>query len=489
MLKVVDQIKRFFSAPVADLNAGLDAPTADAHALLQLENDRRRLQYLNFLSGVWLALGAVSLLSFPIYPVWQVSVTLAIGTGIAFLSVHWLLRQKQLQAACVVFCAIVDLIFIVLFLVLCDLQGPIEAFRIHLPVLMLMGITALLAGALIGPRAAFVVAAVNTVVIVALRLWLAPESDPRPSAVVFGWLLAGISYAYERTLRDVFTKLRDIRLGLESAVKQRTSELSNTVTQLQSTTQQLLVANHDLEMFCTSVAHDLRGPLLAIEGYSRLLQEEDIAASNLRTADLLRRMLQVEARMSRLIESLLSFARLGHHMSQRQRIGMTDYVRRIANELQAAEPSRDLLIEVEALPDCIADPVLIEQVFVNLLANAIKFTRPVPNARVVVRGRIENEEAIYSVQDNGVGFSMRDVGKLFVALQRLHSHTEFEGTGIGLAAIHRIVDRHGGRVWARGEPNGGAEFTFTLPLGTLQTEEGATRNIEQASSSTLSIAK
>jgi signal transduction histidine kinase len=489
MLKVVDRIKIFFSAPVADLNAGLDVPTADAHALLQLENDRRRLQYLNFLSGVWLVLGVVSLLSFPIYPVWQVSVTLAIGTGSAFLLVRSLLRQKLLQAACIAFCAIVDLIFVAVFLVLCDLQGPVEAFRIYLPVLMLMGITALLAGALIGQRAAFAVAAINTVVIVGLRLWLAPESDPRPSAVVFGWLLAGISYAYERTLHDVFTKLRDIRLGLESAVKQRTSELSNTVTQLQSTTQQLLVANHDLEMFCTSVAHDLRGPLLAIEGYSRLLQEEGIAATNPRAADLLQRMLQVEARMSRLIESLLSFARLGHHRSQRQRIGMTDYVRRIANELQAAEPARDLVIDVEPLPDCIADPVLIEQVIANLLANAIKFTRPVQKARVTVRGRIDGGEAVYSVQDNGVGFSMRDIGKLFVALQRLHPHSEFEGTGIGLAAIHRIVDRHGGRVWARGEPNAGAEFSFTIPLGNAHGEEPVTRSVESTSPSTLSIAK
>ena len=463
MPNLATRIGSLFAAPVAALNTDLGEPGTDARNLSRLEDDRRRLQYLHLLSGLWLAFGAVSLLSVPFYVHWQIAVAASIGSAVTFVASRTLLKRRRVFAAGTVFCICVDLTFLTMFLLLCSLVGAEEAFRTQTPVLMLMGMTALFAGALIAPRAAFIFAAVNMVLIIAVRLWLAPDAVPRPSTVVFGWLLAGISFLYERTLRDVFAQLREIRMGLETVVLDRTAELRDSVTRLQSTTQELTIANRDLEFFCASVAHDLRGPLIAIEGYSRLLQEDGVARDNPRAAALVDRMLQVESRMSRLIDGLLSFAHLGHHELKRQAVDMTALAQRVVGELRDSEGGRDLQIEVESLPEAIADPVLIEQVLVNLLTNAIKFTRPRERAEIRIFGWIEGGESIYAVRDNGVGFAMRDAARLFNALQRLHPQEQFEGTGIGLTAIQRIISRHGGRVWARGEVEMGAEFFFALP--------------------------
>jgi light-regulated signal transduction histidine kinase (bacteriophytochrome) len=325
-----------------------------------------------------------------------------------------------------------------------------------------MGITTLFAGALIGPRAAFVVAAINTVLIIATRLGLAPLAEPRPSAAVFGWLLAGVAYLYENSLRHIFAELRGVRVGLEATIADRTKELRASIRNLETLTAQLTAANCDLELFSSSVAHDLRGPLRMIEGYSRLLQQ-DFAVNNPDAAQALQRMLQVESRMSRLIEGLLSFARLGHHALDKQVLDMTLLARRCADELREQESARILQIEIPGLPACVADALLIEQVLMNLLANAIKFTRPRSVARITVSGWQQDTEVIYCIKDNGVGFAMDQVGQLFNTLQRLHPYEEFEGTGIGLASVQRILQRHGGRAWARGEPGVGAEFFFALP--------------------------
>jgi hypothetical protein len=349
-----------------------------------------------------------------------------------------------------------------MFLTLATLLGPLEAFRTEAPVLMLMGITTLFAGALIGPRAAPVFAVINTALIVGLRLWLAPQVDARPSTVIIGWLLAAIAYLYEQSLRQVFAQLRGVRLGLEATIFERTKELRGSIESLEKLATQLTSANRDLELFSASVAHDLRGPLRMIEGYSRLLQL-DFAANNPEAAQALQRMVQVESRMSRLIEGLLSFARLGNHALTKLSIDMNALARRTADELREQESGRAVKIDIDNLPDCDGDALLLEQVLINLLANASKFTRRRSDPRIAIRGKRENGEVIYSVKDNGVGFSMDHVDRLFNTLQRLHRYEEFEGTGIGLATVQRIMQRHGGRVWAHGEPDVGAEFFFALP--------------------------
>jgi light-regulated signal transduction histidine kinase (bacteriophytochrome) len=142
---------------------------------------------------------------------------------------------------------------------------------------------------------------------------------------------------------------------------------------------------------------------------------------------------------------------------------MNALARRTADELREQENGRAVQIDIENLPDCYGDALLIEQVLVNLLANANKFTRRRSNPMIAIRGWREDGEVIYSVKDNGVGFSMDQVDRLFNTLQRLHAYEEFEGTGIGLATVQRIMQRHGGRVWAKGEPDVGAEFFFALP--------------------------
>jgi signal transduction histidine kinase len=438
------------------------ATTAARPALPESEDSQRRLQFLRALNRTWLAFGFVALTTAALYPYWQVSVTIAVGTGVTYLAVQSLLQRQLLAAACVTFCVCVDVVFFAMFLVFVVLLGPIEAFRTQVPTLMLMGITTLFAGALISPRGALALAAINTIVIIAARLLLAPEAEPRPSAIVFGWLLAGIAFLYENLLRQVFAQLRGNRLGLEATILDRTKELRGSIQNLERLTTQLTAANLDLELFSSSVAHDLRGPLRAIEGYSRLLQQ-DFAVNNPEAAQALQRMLQVETRMSRLIEGLLTFARLGDHALDKQAVDMTLLARRCADELGEQEGARILQVEIADLPASCADTVLIEQVMINLLANAIKFTRPRSVARIDITGWQQDSEIVYCVKDNGVGFSMEHVGQLFITLQRLHPYEEFEGTGIGLASVQRILQRHGGRVWARGEPGVGAEFFFALP--------------------------
>jgi signal transduction histidine kinase len=429
------------------------------------EGAERRLQYLGVLNRAWFTFGAIALITMPLYRYWQVSITIALGCGLTYVIVQSLLHTQSLRAACITFCLCTDTLFFVTFLVLAVLVGPVEAFRTEAPVLMLMGITALFAGALIGPRTAWAVAAINTVVIIGTRLWLAPEADPRPSTIVFGWLLAGVAFLYEHSLRQVFAQLRNVRIGLEATILDRTKELRTSIQSLEKLATQLTAANRDLELFSSSVAHDLRGPLRVIEGYSRLLQQ-DFAANNPEAAQALQRMMQVESRMSRLIEGLLSFARLGNHALNKRAVDMTALARRTADELREQESARILQIDIDELPTCCADALLIEQVLVNLLANASKFTRPRTVAQIAIRGRQQNGEVIFSVKDNGVGFPMDQVDRLFNTLQRLHAYEDFEGTGIGLATVQRIVQRHGGRVWAQGEPNVGAEFFFALPVQT-----------------------
>lgn len=167
--------------------------------------------------------------------------------------------------------------------------------------------------------------------------------------------------------------------------------------------------------------------------------------------------------MGQLIDDLLRFSRLGHQPLAKRNLDMVGLVNDVVAELRAAEPDRRLTIRVSRLPDASADPSLMRQVVVNLLANALKFTRNSKEALVEVDGRREGGQCVYSVSDNGAGFDMRYADKLFGIFQRLHASDEFEGTGVGLSVVRRIVERHSGRVSAEAAVGRGAKFTFTLP--------------------------
>jgi two-component system sensor kinase len=166
--------------------------------------------------------------------------------------------------------------------------------------------------------------------------------------------------------------------------------------------------------------------------------------------------------MGQLIDDLLALSRIGRQELSEATIDMTTLAESVADEIRRHEPDRDLRIRIDALPPARGERTLVRQVFTNLLGNAAKFTRPRGSSQIEVGSYRENEKTVYYVRDDGVGFDMKYADKMFGVFQRLHRPDEFEGTGVGLAIVHRIVTRHDGRVWAHGEPGQGATFFFTL---------------------------
>ena len=252
--------------------------------------------------------------------------------------------------------------------------------------------------------------------------------------------------AAERALREAEQQFCEV---LERRVEQRTAELE--------------AAYRELEAFSYSVSHDLRAPLRAINGYAGMLRED----LHDRLDDEHRRWLKIvcgEAqRMGQLIDDLLRFFRLGRQSVRPMRIEMTALVREVYDRIRASCPDRPVEFRLSPLPPALGDPTLLRQVWDNLIDNAFKYTRGRAPAIIDVHGSPRGEEVVYSVEDNGIGFNMKYADKLFGVFQRLHAQSEFDGTGVGLALVHRIIDRHGGRIWAEAEPERGAKFHFSLP--------------------------
>ena len=233
--------------------------------------------------------------------------------------------------------------------------------------------------------------------------------------------------------------------------------------QLGRSNAELEAANKELEAFTYSVSHDLREPLRAIDGFSRILLEDYRDRLDAEGQRLLSTIRTGTERMGQLIADLLALSRLGRQHMKSSETDMRKLTQSVWNELASSTEGRKVDVKVDELPAAVCDPSLMQQVMVNLLSNAIKFTRPKEAARIEVRSLITNGESVYYVKDNGVGFDMRYADKLFGIFQRLHSREEFEGTGVGLAIVQRIVHRHGGRVWAESRPGEGATFYFSLP--------------------------
>jgi signal transduction histidine kinase len=238
-------------------------------------------------------------------------------------------------------------------------------------------------------------------------------------------------------------------------------------------------SNRQLETFSYSVAHDLRAPLRHISGFSQMLAEELGSTLSPDAQHYLQRIQTGAQRMGLLVDELLNLARLGRHALRLQPVRLNSIVAEVIAILQPESAGRQVEWVIAELPAVECDPVLVKQIFQNLLANALKFTRPradqnakagspaVPSHTVIEVSHKEEEDgqAVFRVRDNGVGFNMKYVDKLFGVFQRLHRVEDFEGTGIGLATVQRIVHKHGGRVWAQGEPGKGAAFYFTLSVG------------------------
>jgi len=257
----------------------------------------------------------------------------------------------------------------------------------------------------------------------------------------------------------VITALRDDDGRLVGFTK-----VTRDLTERKQTADDLARAHAELEAFSYSVSHDLRAPLRAISGYAQALLEDHGPSLNAEGQRMLHVVRDSATRMGQLIDGLLAFSRLGRQALTRTPLDMTSIVHSVVEELRIAEQGRTPPPEVVigTLPATTGDATLVRQVFANLLGNAFKFSAQREAARVEVGAGEEGGEAVYFVRDNGAGFDMRYADKLFAVFTRLHG-AEFAGTGIGLALVHRIVQRHGGRIWANSVPNAGATFYFTLP--------------------------
>jgi len=228
-------------------------------------------------------------------------------------------------------------------------------------------------------------------------------------------------------------------------------------------TAQLEANNKELDAFSYSVSHDLRAPLRHIDGYLRMYMDEAGARLSERDTQLLGTIHNSTAQMRELIEGLLNLSRLGRQPLSKRPIQLGPLVGRVLDQLSKEREGRHVELKVAELPDCVGDPSLLKQVFANLLANAFKFTRATASVIIEVGCQEQNGERVYFVRDNGAGFDMRYAERLFGPFQRLHNHDQFEGTGVGLSIVQRIIHRHGGRIWAEGKIGGGATFYFTLP--------------------------
>jgi signal transduction histidine kinase len=220
-------------------------------------------------------------------------------------------------------------------------------------------------------------------------------------------------------------------------------------------------SNRDLEAFAYSISHDLRAPLRAIDGFSKILLADYADRLPEEAQRFSRLIVESVAEMGQLVEDLLAFSRLGRQSITRRDVDIAGLARQVIDELAPQYSGREVQVNVEEVPACRADANLMKQVLINLLSNAFKYTRKRPQAEVEV-GWLADESAYY-VQDNGVGFDMKYADKLYGVFQRLHRAEDYEGTGVGLAIVHRIVTRHGGRIWAKAAVDEGATFYFTVP--------------------------
>lgn len=258
------------------------------------------------------------------------------------------------------------------------------------------------------------------------------------------------------TVLTVLARAREVRqLRLDNAALQERER--GYIAELEA-------ANKDLEAFSYSVSHDLRAPLRAITGFCDAYLTDYGQDIPLPGRKLLDRVVEGATRMDRLIEDLLSFCRYSRQPLLKGPVKLDAIARKVIEDLESREAGRNVEWRLGPLPVCNGDAPLLHQVLTNLLSNAFKFTRQRNPAIIEVGCSELDGEAVLFVRDNGAGFDMRYVDKLFGVFQRLHSARDFEGTGVGLSIVQRIVQRHGGRIWAHSKPGEGATFSFTLPL-------------------------
>lgn len=270
-------------------------------------------------------------------------------------------------------------------------------------------------------------------------------------------LVAGLAFDIT-VLVEAERKVAELNAGLEETIHERTEELTR--------------ANRELEAFSYSVSHDLRSPLRAIEGYTRILEEDYDAVLDAGGKRYLAVVRSETRRMGTLIDDLLAFSQLSRKSLSAVPLDIASLAREVVDALKHDHPDRTVDLQIGDLPLATGDRATIRQVLANLLSNAVKYSLKKPGPVVItITGETRGEENVYTITDRGVGFDMRYLDKLFGVFQRLHSAEDFEGTGVGLAIVERIIARHGGRVWAEGRVGEGASFSFALPATPSQVSE------------------
>ena len=289
------------------------------------------------------------------------------------------------------------------------------------------------------------------------------------STACFDYFFTEPFYSFEISTKDlpyffifviwgtIFASFAAVRRHIEDSLRQAREELAKRAAELEA-------ANKELESFTYSVSHDLRAPLRHVVGYAELLQKQSSASLDEKGRRYMAMILEASKRMGNLIDDLLGFSRIGRAEARKTAVSLDQLVREVITELKQDTKDRDIAWTVGALPVCYGDRSMLKVALMNLLSNAVKFTRIRPRAKIEIGcadGK-DNQVELF-VADNGAGFDIQYVNKLFGVFQRLHRVEEFEGTGIGLATVQRIIHRHGGEVRAQGAVDQGATFYFSLP--------------------------
>ena len=286
------------------------------------------------------------------------------------------------------------------------------------------------------------------------------------SAGAVDYLMKPVVAAILRSKVEVFTELAQTRLRLQQQVKEReqaAQELSRLNSMLAQRNGDLAAANLELDSFCATVAHDLRSPLSQIIGFTQLLEMATVDKLSKEEHKRLSLVRTIGLQMNDMVTDFLNFARLGSTPLQTEPVDMADMANTIMGELSGPDKGVQAEWQVDALPLAHGDSRMLRQVWINLLSNALKYSRNSHPIRIGVHGELQGDELVYCVSDNGVGFDASQAPRLFAAFSRLHGQDEFEGIGIGLSSVKRIVQKHGGRVWAQAEVGQGAAFYFSLP--------------------------
>ena len=332
-----------------------------------------------------------------------------------------------------------------------------------------------LTGILVGPRAGVVAAIVSLLTFAAFgtayaRGWLVYEMAPEyatPSIII----IEGIGFCMAMGMVSI--GLWFFRAGLTAATE-ATEDARQSRELLAERAQELDAANQELEAFAYSVSHDMRAPLRHIDGFVHLLADREVERLDPTSRHYMESIVQATGKMARLIDDLLTLSRSARADMQWHHVDLDELIPIVQQEVLSGVLDRNIEWQIASLPAVAGDSSLLRQVWVNLLSNAVKYTAPREQALieigVVAQEQDSTGEVTVFVRDNGVGFDPQYADKLFGVFQRLHQADEFEGTGIGLALVQRIVRRHGGRVWAEGKVNGGATFYLTLKSADMKTD-------------------